>query len=261
MARILIPLPARDFDPTETGVPWRILADRGHDVRFATPDGKPGEADPLMVTGRGLGLLAPVLRANADGCRAYGEMSACNAFCNPMFYADARCEDFGAIMLPGGHAKGMRPYLESGILQVLVAHFFDAGKPVAAICHGVLLAARSRRVDGKSVLHGRQTTALTKRMEMTAWRLTALYLGDYYRTYPQPLQDEVLSLLAKPSDFHEGPRSFSRDTLENPATGFTVRDGNYLSARWPGDAHAFALAFDAMLTQPPVRAVHAEVRG
>lgn len=39
-----------------------------------------------------------------------------------------------------------------------------------------------------------------------------------------------------------------------PATGFdpteaavTVRDANYLSARWPGDAHTFAHRFVALL--------------
>jgi hypothetical protein len=29
--------------------------------------------------------------------------------------------------------------------------------------------------------------------------------------------------------------------------GFTVRDGEYLSARWPGDAHRFAAEFAAMI--------------
>lgn len=33
MAVVLIPLPNRDFDPTETGVPWLELASRAH--RFA----------------------------------------------------------------------------------------------------------------------------------------------------------------------------------------------------------------------------------
>ena len=249
MTNILVPLPSIDFDPTETGVPWRFLTSRGHTVTFATPDGKPGEADPLMVTGRGLGLLAPVLRANADGRVAYEAMRASPAFQAPVAYDTAKSNDVDALMLPGGHAKGMRPYLESPVLQALVSSFFDARKPVAAICHGVLLAARSRRADGKSVLHGRRTTALTRRMEMTAWRLTALYLGDYYRTYPEPLEDEVRGLLAQPTDFLDGPRSLKRDTPDNPSIGFTVRDGNYLSARWPGDAHAFARAFDDMLRE------------
>ena len=34
--RVLIPLPDRDFDPTEVAVPWRVLCDAGHQVVFAT---------------------------------------------------------------------------------------------------------------------------------------------------------------------------------------------------------------------------------
>jgi len=41
--------------------------------------------------------------------------------------------------------------------QEFVAAMFASDKPVGAICHGVLLAARSMGADGKSVLHGRKT--------------------------------------------------------------------------------------------------------
>ena len=54
MARVLIPIPARDFDPTEVAVPWRELNRRGHDITFATRDGAPGAADEIMLTGHGL---------------------------------------------------------------------------------------------------------------------------------------------------------------------------------------------------------------
>jgi protease I len=128
-----------------------------------------------------------------------------------------------------------------------VAAFFASGKPVGAICHGVVLAARAQTPSGKSVLHGRKTTALTRQMEMTAWRLTRLTHGDYYRTYPVTVEDEVRAALAHPTDFATGPTSLTRDSLTHPDRGFTVRDQNYLSARWPGDAHRFALAFDEML--------------
>jgi putative intracellular protease/amidase len=63
MSRVLIPLPACGFDPTEAGVAWKVLSERGHEVVFATPDGKPASADPIMVTGKGLGLLkAPMTK-------------------------------------------------------------------------------------------------------------------------------------------------------------------------------------------------------
>ena len=80
MTKILMPLPARDFDPTETGVPWRVLTERGHDVVLATPDSQVGAADPLIVTGKGLDLLGPFLRANADGQSANAAMAEGAAF-------------------------------------------------------------------------------------------------------------------------------------------------------------------------------------
>lgn len=53
MAVVLIPVPARDFDPTEVAVSWKVLVDSGHAVRFATSDGTPARADDRMVTGEG----------------------------------------------------------------------------------------------------------------------------------------------------------------------------------------------------------------
>ena len=100
---------------------------------------------------------------------------------------------------------------------------------------------------GVSVLYGKKTTALTQRMELSGWVLTCLYLGDYYRTYATTVEDEVRSVLARPKDFIRGPPPLRRDSPARLGAGFTVRDGHYLSARWPGDAHRFAAEFAAML--------------
>jgi hypothetical protein len=35
-------------------VSWKILTQHGHRVVFATPDGKPGACDPIMLSGIGL---------------------------------------------------------------------------------------------------------------------------------------------------------------------------------------------------------------
>jgi protease I len=250
MSTVLMPLPQRDVDPTETGVPWRVLRERGHRVIFATPDGTPGEADPRMVTGQGLGVFAPLLKADRHGRSAYRAMTESAEFRRPMLYDDIRVGEFDAIVLPGGHAKGMRPYLESERLHAAVSGFFRRRKVVAAICHGVLLAARAQNEAGQSVLHGRKTTGLTKHMELGAWALTCLYLGDYYRTYPLTVEAEVRGRLARPEDFIAGPLSLARDAPQRLDAGFTVSDGNYLSARWPGDAHRFANDLAAMLERP-----------
>lgn len=278
--RILVPLPKVDFDPSEVAVSWRVLRDAGHDVVFATPDGARASADPVMVSGEGLDYwgLAPglkklklvglALRANAAARDAYRALGADPAFAAPLRHDALRAGDFDALLLPGGHAKGMREYLESAALQHLVGEFFAAAKPVAAICHGVVLAARS--IDprtGRSVLHGRRTTALTWKLEKSAWTLTRwfgrFWDRDYYRTYleapGQPagymsVQAEVTRALARPDDFLDAPAGdfrkssgLFRDSPDDARPAFVVVDGSYVSARWPGDVHTFAKAFARLL--------------
>jgi len=282
MAKVLIPLPQRDFDPTEAAVSWSVLKRLNHSVIFATPDGRPGRADDLMLTGEGLdpwGFLPGVrhlvaigrlMRANADARRDYAAMEQDAAFKSPRPWRELRREDFDGLLLPGGHrARGMRDYLESEILQKLVAEFFAADLPVAAICHGVLVAARSRTAPGRSVLYGRRTTALTWSFERKAervGRVVRFWDPNYYRTYSDApgephgymsVQQEVTRALAKPQDFLDVPADapdykrktdgLTRDAFDDDRPAFVVRDGNYVSARWPGDAHTFAKTFAAVL--------------
>ena len=247
MAKILMPLPSKDFDPTESAVPWRFLKQHGHEFVFATPDAKPAQADLRMIDGNGLGILRPFFIADKNGRSAYFDMRQSTEFLSPITYDAIAIKSYDAIVLPGGHAQGMKPYLESKCLQTLIAEHFSAEKPVAAICHGVVLAARSLREDGKSILHGFKTTALLQKQEMLAWQITRAWLGNYYRTYDQSVQAEVTAALATRDDFLEGSMPLTRDSEKNLKPGFVVRDRHYLSARWPGDAHSLAHILHAML--------------
>ena len=203
--------------------------------------------DQRMLTGKSLGPLRLILMANRDGLQAYRKMAASKDFQNPVSYQSLQTIDADALILPGGHAPGMKPYLESTILQRIAADFISVGKPVGAICHGVVLAARSKLPNGRSVLFKRKTTSLLNSQELLAWGLTCLWLGSYYRTYPQTVEDEVRCSLESDTDFIRGPAPLRRDSPSDLTAGFIVRDGNYLSARWPGDAHRFANEFLKML--------------
>ena len=247
MSRILIPLPRRDYDPTEAAVPWLALIEGGHRVDFATPDGLAAAADSRMLCGQGLGPWRSLLMADSNGLAAHQAMAASEASRNPIRYQNLAIDDYDGIVLPGGHAAGMVEYLESERLQELIAQAFARAMPVGAICHGVVLAARSRGPDGKSVLFGRQTTALTRMQELSAWAITALWLGSYYRTYAITVQAEVTAALANAGDFKTGPAPLLRDSPTRLNRGYTVADGNYLSARWPGDAHRFARQFVTLM--------------
>jgi putative intracellular protease/amidase len=77
----------------------------------------------------------------------------------------------------------MRQYPGSAVLREQVARFWALGRPVGAICHGVLVLARTRdTAAGRSVLAGRQTTCLPRCMERMAYWSTDWRLGRYYRT-------------------------------------------------------------------------------
>ena len=81
-------------------------------------------------------------------------------------------------------------------------------------------------------------------MERSAYFATAWKLGRYYRTYPAYVEDEVRAALDDPAtQFRRGPRTISRrGTATDDRGTFVVEDGRYVSARWPGDAYAFAHA-------------------
>lgn len=244
---VLIPLPSKDFDPTETAVTWNSLVEAGYKVAFATPEGQPAKGDPIMITGAGLGILRFVLPANRTALNNYAAMVEDENFRRPIPWGELKAGDFTGLVLVGGHAQGVKEFLESSVLQKLVSEFFEADKPVGAICHGVVLAARSKREDGKSVLFNKRTTALLQRQELLAWNLTRRKMGDYYRTYPQTVEAEVKAALEKPEQFSEGPLPMFRDSPKSIGFGFSVRDGNYVSARWPGDTHKFANEFIKLL--------------
>jgi putative intracellular protease/amidase len=285
VATVLIPIPDADFDPTEVAVSWQVLVNLGHTVTFSTESGRPAAADDVMLTGRGLDFWSAVpglgrlvvvgrfLRANRDARAAYARMVRSAEYQHPVGWAEARLDGVAGLLLPGGHRpRGMRSYLESTVLQRLVSDAFANNVLVAAICHGVVLAARSvDPASGLSVLRGRRTTALTWELERRAWqlaRVTRFWERDYYRTYSErpgdppgfmSVQAEVTRALEHPDDFCdvvEGSTDWrvktsglARDSATDSRPAFVVDDGVGVATRWPGDAHTFAAAVSARLSE------------
>ncbi len=282
---IIMPLPSQDFDPTEVAITWQGLVDNGFKVTFATVNGERAHCDPMMISGEGLepwgwipGLkkirfIGLILRASASSRAAYKKMQKDSEFLNPKTFTNLNVIDYQGMALPGGHASGMRPYLENKTLQRFVADFFETldangkHKPIAAVCHGVVLAARSiSNKTGQSILFGKKTTALTWKLEKSAWDLTKFYArfwdNTYYRTYSEnkgepaghwSVQSEVTRALKNTADFVDVDKSASqyftkssgmfRDSLDDDKAAWVVVDGNYVSARWPGDVHTMTKKF------------------
>ena len=119
MQRILIPLPNYGADPTEVAIPWKLLCEKNYHITFTTPEGDRATPDLAMLNGKDLGIWRPLLKTRNDAVAACLDMQQSPAFCKPLPYNAVHEPEFDALLLPGGHA----------------------------ICHGVVLAARSVVAD------------------------------------------------------------------------------------------------------------------
>ncbi|KII95741.1 hypothetical protein PLICRDRAFT_99075 [Plicaturopsis crispa FD-325 SS-3] len=252
--RVLIVLSDNGGDPTEIAVPWSILVSKGIQVEFATETGVEAHCDPRMIKGP----LAAILGATGSARALYHRLTATpewkkpHSWTDPAFSFDA----YDGVLLPGGHDKPMRQYLESASLRSHLVKYFPLTKRdgpgprrkvVAAICHGVLALARVKDAEGHSVLWDVQTTTLPVHMEKAAYYSTAAVLGDYYRTYPEYTADEVRlvvqGLLSSPSKYSSGGVLNAKPFVVIDPAHF------YVSARFPGDAEKFGNTFVRLLEE------------
>ncbi len=135
----------------------------------------------------------------------------------------------------------MRQYLESTVLQGKVLQFWQQGKLIGAICHGVLVLART--VDPqtrRSVLYGHKATAVPRMLDRAAYLLDRKLLKRGYLMYACCVAEEVRACLACPEDFSDGP------SVLRP---YVVSDGNLITSRWYMDAARFAERFADELHQ------------
>jgi protease I len=114
------------FEESELFGPRAILLDRGAEVRLASPSLKPIKATVHDDPGK-------VIRPD-------------------LLVADARSGDFDALLLPGG-VRNPDALRTNDAVIALIRSFAEAGKPVAAICHGPWLLVEA------DLLRGRRATS------------------------------------------------------------------------------------------------------
>ncbi len=236
-ATILMPLPDYGFDPTESAIPWQECTRRGWHVDISTEAGSVPQCDQNKLTGPLPGLIS----ASNNARTAYRQMLQDSSYQHPIPYMDIDPDRYEALLLPGGDALGMRQYLESTALQAKVLQFWRQKKLIGAICHGMLVAARTQDPhSGHSILYGHKVTAPPKVLDRFAYRFDSWLLKRGYIMYPQCVEDEVRASLERPDDLSSGPGFFSP---------YVVSDGNLVAARWYLDAELFAERFANILQQ------------
>ena len=118
----------------EVMVPFQVLSMVGHTVHAVCPGKKAGQTVRTAIH-------------DFEGDQTYSEKPGHNFTLNAGF-DDLKAEEYDALVIPGGRAPEYLRLNET-VLQA-VRHFADAGKPMAAICHGVQLLAAAGVLGGKS---------------------------------------------------------------------------------------------------------------
>lgn len=83
-----------------------------------------------------------------------------------------KADDYDAIVLPGGQINPDLLRVDQNALKLIKA-FYDAGKPVAAVCHAPGVLRHAKTADGKPLVQGRQVTGFSN-TEEAAVQLTAV---------------------------------------------------------------------------------------
>ena len=121
-ARVLI-VSTDGFEESELFGPLQILREEGADVKLASPDMKPIQATVHDDPGK---TIRPDLTVD-----------------------QARAEDYDALILPGGVRNPDQLRTNKAAIDLIRA-FADAGKPVAAICHGPWLLVEADLLRGRT---------------------------------------------------------------------------------------------------------------
>jgi protease I len=135
MARKKILVLVGDYvEDYEVMVPFQALQMVGHTVHAVCPDKKAGATVRTAIH-------------DFEGDQTYSEKRGHNFALNASLN-EVRPEDYDALLIPGGRAP---EYLRLNQKVIdIVRHFSDAGKPIAAICHGAQVLAAAGVLKGRT---------------------------------------------------------------------------------------------------------------
>lgn len=194
----------------EFSTPYYAFQDAGFEVTLASVSG--GE---IPIDGRS--LAETPLPASVD--RFHQDATAMDVAHHSKALAHLTATDYDALFLPGGHGT-MWDFPHNEALGRAISTMLDAGKIVAAVCHGPAAFIGATRLDGTALIKGRSITCFTDDEER------AVHLDD---KVPFLLESTLATLGAQVSI---GP----------DFAPFIIEDGNLLTGQNPKSSEALAQA-------------------
>src|SRR5262245_58203943 len=138
----------------EFAAPYFVFTDAGAKLTLASPKGGQPPIDPKSDEQEN---QTPAM------ARFKQDKTAQKALSQTVKLADVRAEDFDTVFYSGGHGP-MWDLAESPVSIALLESFYNAGKPVALVCHapGVLHRVTYK---GAPIVKGKRVTGFTNSEE------------------------------------------------------------------------------------------------
>jgi len=198
----------------EFAAPYYVFKDAGAEITIASPKGGQPPIDPKS------GLPENQTEATA---RFKRDPEAQKVLANTIKLKDAKADGYGAVFYPGGHGP-MWDLADNPASIALIEAFYNAGKPVAAVCHAPAVL-HGVTYQGQPIVMGKRVTGFTNGEE-EAIRLT--------NVVPFLVEDELKRL---------GGRYEKAADWES----FVITDGRLVTGQNPASSKAAAEALLKLL--------------
>src|SRR5579871_2273783 len=201
----------------EFAAPYFVFRDAGVQLTLASPKGGQPPLDPKSDLPEN---QTPAM------ARFKQDEAAQKQLAQTVKLADVKAEDFDTIFYVGGHGP-MWDLAESPVSIALIESFYNAGKPVALVCHspGVL---RHVTYQGAPLVKGKRVTGFTNGEE-AEMQLT--------KVVPFLVEDELLGLGA----------IFEKKANWQP---FSITDGRLITGQNPASSTSTAQALLKFMSAP-----------
>lgn len=142
----------------ELAAPYYVFKDAKADITLASPAGGQPPVDPNSEAADRQTEATRRFRADAD---------AMNAFAHTHKLSEIDAGGFDAVFYPGGHGP-LWDLADDEDSRLLVDAMYSAGKPVAAVCHGVSALRNALGPFGLPLVRGKPVTGFSNSEEHAA---------------------------------------------------------------------------------------------
>ena len=142
----------------ELAAPYCIFKDSGASITLCSPQGGIIPIDPNS--------LKPESLTNST-TRFSKDPEAVFALNNSIPLSEIDPQGFDAVFIPGGHGP-LWDLTDNATLKKILEEFDQAGKPIAAVCHGVAALLSVQEPGGKAMVREKRVTCFSNSEEELA---------------------------------------------------------------------------------------------